>query len=162
MKRIGSLVAASAVLFLSGCTPQLKEFHSGDGKFTILMPADPEFKSMYLGGVNLKMWGKEAGPGGALAVGYGDIAGRPFDIHGCAGGVAQTHGGSVIFNRPVTFDGLQGREFEVAITKPRNGYCSGRVFRYKDRFFLLLAVGNNFKLDNETVQKFLTSFKIDR
>ena len=160
MKRIGSL--GVAFLFLCGCTPNLTEFRSAEGRFSILMPPDPEHKSLDLAGLNVKMYGKDAGSSGAFAVGFADAGNRPLDIGGCAGGVARTHGGTVLFNRPVTHNGLQGREFEVSITQPRSGYCSGRVFIYKKRLYLLLAVGSNYRLNSDGVQKFLESFKIER
>jgi len=109
MKRIRLLGVAAALVFLCGCTPNLTEFRSAEGRFSILMPPNPEYKSMNLAGMTVKMYGKDAGSSGAFAVGYADAGNRPLDIGGCAGGVARTHGGTVLFNRPVSHNGLQGR-----------------------------------------------------
>jgi len=162
MKRL-SLMVVGGLLILSGCSGSTpKEFSDTEGKFTVMMPGKPDKKVQQAHGLTLTMFGSNVS-NGAFAIGYADVPpGMPFDIAGCAGGVASTHGGKVLTNQAITHDGLRGQEFEVSVTTPKKGYCSGRAFMVGRRFYQVLAIGTDYQLSKPQVKSFLESFKVQK
>lgn len=161
-RMLGPLTAAFFLCFLSGCGGvEFKEFTSPEGKFSILMPANPEKKTQDVLGQTMVAYGKNV-RNGAYVVGYFDVpAGVPVSLPGAAQGAANTAAGKVTTEREFTFEGNKGLEFEAETTKPK-GYVSGRVIVINNRFYQLLAMGNNARLTDGDVQKFLTSFKLTK
>jgi hypothetical protein len=156
------LAAATLLLPLVGCNKvDFKEFSSSEGKFTILMPADPEKKTQTVMGMTVVMYGKNVNKG-AYAVGYADIpAGRPISLPGAVQGIAGSHDGKVLSENDYTIEGSTGKEFEIETGKPK-GYVSGRVILINNRFYQMFAMGTNARLASSDVQKFLNSFKLTK
>ena len=88
MRRFMLLGTAILMLSLACCNKvEFKEFSSPEGKFTILMPPNPEKKTQTVLGMTVVMYGKNVN-NGAFAVGYADIpAGRPMSLPGAVQGI---------------------------------------------------------------------------
>lgn len=159
-KFLGCLAVAFALALVPGCgKTEFKEFTSPEGKFSILMPGDPERKTQDLLGKQLIFFSKNLRHG-SYGVGFLDIPpGFPINLPGAAEGATNAHAGKVTLQREYTFEGTKGLEFEGETTKPK-GYVSGRVIVLNNRFFQILALGSNARLSDPDVQKFLTSFQL--
>jgi hypothetical protein len=157
MRRLIQGTLAAVVLMLGGCNKlNFKEFTSQDGKFSILMPGDPEKKTQKILKIDLVMYGKNV-RNGAYAVGYADIPpGQSFSLDGAIQGVSASHSGKVSSTKDFTLEGSTGKEFEVESGSPK-GYISGRVIVINGRFYQFFAAGSNAKLSNSDVRKFLDS-----
>ena len=96
MRRLIPGTLAAAVLMLAGCDkPNFKEFTAKDGKFSILMPGEPEKKTQKILNIDLIMYGRNV-RNGAYAAGYADIPpGQTFSLDGAVqGGPQRTTGRS--------------------------------------------------------------------
>jgi hypothetical protein len=162
MRRLVQGFLALALLAAAGCgTPEFKPFNSEEGRFTVLMPGEPQRKEMSVMklkciGFGVKVWG------GAYAVGFMDIPpGTPFSLDGAVQGLTRHHEGKVLSNKSFSLAGSVGKEFEIESAKPK-GYVSGRVIRYRTRFYQVLAMGTDARLTNSDVRKYLDSFDITR
>jgi hypothetical protein len=155
-------VLALLLVPLAGCgSVEFKEFNSPEGKFSVLMPPNPERKTQAAGKLNLVMYGVNV-RNGAYAVGYTDVPpGTPMSLPGAADGVANSHAGKVTSLTDFTLDGVTGKEFEAETTKPK-GYVSGRVIVVNNRFYQALAMGSSARLSDADVRKFLDSFKVTK
>src|SRR5262245_46720368 len=160
MRRLILGALGLAVLTLASCNKlNFKEFTSQEGKFSILMPGEPERKSQRILNIELVMYGLDV-RNGAYAAGYADLPrGQSFSLDGAIQGVAGTHDGKILSTKDFTLEGSTGKEFEVESSKPK-GYISGRVIVINHRFYQFFAAGNNARLSNSDVRNFLDSFRI--
>src|SRR5262249_457403 len=159
MRRLIQGTLAAVVLMLAGCNKlNFKEFTSEEGKFSILMPGDPERKTQRIRGLEMVMYGMNV-KNGAYVVGYMDAPGRPLSLDGAIQNVTNEHNGKISSTKDFTLEGYTGKEFEIESKEPK-GYISGRVIVVKDRLYTFQAAGTNAKLSNSDVRKFLDSFKL--
>src|SRR5438093_1125700 len=91
MRRSIQGALAAAVLVLAGCNKlDFKEFTSKEGKFSILMPGEPERKTTKIFNIDLVMYGIDV-RNGAYAVGYADFPpGTPLSLDGAVQGISGT------------------------------------------------------------------------
>ena len=160
MRKWIPLTLAVLLLPLSGCNKlSFKEFSSPEGKFSVLMPGNPDKKTQSVEGLTVVGYGVEV-RNGAFAVFYADIPpGRPFNLSGGIKGAVAPYGGSVLSEKDYTFEGATGKEFEADAKNPK-GYLSGRMFVINNRWYQVVAMGGNARLSNSDVQTFLNSFKL--
>lgn len=153
------------VPFVSGCAMNWEDYDSPQGRFSCKMPGKVEKKETKVtlpgvGALTLHTHVTE-GRNWAYGVNWFDIPrGKPFDLDMGIKGAAYMLRGDVKKRRPCTANGLKGVEFEIAITSPKNGYASGRLFVVKGRVYQIAAIGTGTELESNDVQEFFNSFKL--
>jgi hypothetical protein len=150
-----------AVYFAFGRSSSFTTFSPPGGRCSILMPGKPDSHDQKMLGMDLKVWMVEKS-NSAWTVSWTDVPpGMPFDLRGVADGVANMMGGQVKSSELKGDPRSNGFvEYEVSITKPRNGYASGRAMLVNGRFYHFFAVGSSTRLSNDDVRKFIDSFKL--
>jgi hypothetical protein len=157
----------------------LKEFAPSGGRFTILMPANPE-KYEWVDGMRFTQYKVEGG-GRAYVVGYADLVrggginldgdvrelvrarnpglSRPIQSHNHWQGQAiDPINGKVRYEGSETlFDGW--REFEGDISEPP-GYMAGRVLFSRGRFYFFYEAGRDARRTSPGTRKFIDSFQL--
>jgi hypothetical protein len=154
------VLCAVLLLPILGCgrKPEFKEFSSPEGKFSILMPGNPEKKEQNVKGIKMVSYGVET-KAWSYGVAYGDmLPNTTFSPSGAVQGIASVFQGKVLSEKDFTFEGATGKEFEIESTKPK-GHVSGRIIVINNRIYQYF-VGGNERLSGENVQKFLNSFKL--
>jgi hypothetical protein len=160
-----SLCAVSlAITFVAGgpAQPEWKEFSSKEGKFKALFPGAAKSETRDAGPLRLHAHGVEVRDGVCM-VSYADLpAGTDFDYAASIRGMAQPWGGKIISEKDIDIEGTRGRAFEMEVTKPKQGYATGRIVVINGRLYQIFALGANMRAKEPDVQKFLSSFKLTK
>jgi hypothetical protein len=145
-----------AILLASGTS--FTPFTSAEGKFTVLMPGEPEKKTKTARGVKYIAYGASVSEG-VFAVGYSDLTNPSgVNLSDNIKAIAKAHGGTLVSDGAYIFGDKPGRQFEARTTKPK-GYVSGRVMIVGSRYYAITVLGEKARLSNSTVQTYLQSFK---
>ncbi len=164
MRRIQFLILPLALLTLSGCggKPEFKKFTAKDGGWSVLFPGgNPERKTMRANGIDLVAYGVTS-KRWAFLVAWGDLPqGVGYDYNRGLRGIAGNFSGEITINRPWSFAGNKGIEFQIKSKKPK-GYVSGRLIVINRRVFQITGMGNSETLSSSDVQKFLNSFELTK
>jgi hypothetical protein len=159
-------VVILAAVAVTGCGGGLewKEVTSTDGRFKVLMPAEPAKGSVTeeppVGPITLTTYTLDHKGEGFFA-GWADLPPKPpFDTEDLLKGIARRYDNANVSNsRAITFEDDPGREFDLETPKGRK--IVGRLYVVKNRLYelLVLGEGSNAPRSNEA-QKFFGSFKL--
>jgi hypothetical protein len=165
MKHLRTGAIALALLAAAGgCqkTYQWQNLSSKEGRFSVQMPGTPQTQSQSTAGVT--MTGEIVDLGDeAYTVMYGDLPPTgSFDLDKGVEGFVSGVSGTLVSKKEIAVDGNPGREFECSITKPVTGSASGRVILAGRRVYQVIAMGKGCNLNSPNVQKFVSSFKLEK
>jgi hypothetical protein len=151
-----------------------RPFTSAEGRFRVQLPGTPRIdKQTWVtekGPLDLYIvFADERGTGTSYGVCYSDLDG-PAVPEGEGGAdeilaqareaVRKRMGGRILEERPIALEGHPG--LELMIHSPQRGTAVARVFCTGDRFFQVLAVGEDVSLFQPPVRSFLDSFRLVR
>jgi hypothetical protein len=154
---LGVFLGLVRLLWPAGAPP-FSEFSSKEGKFAILMPGTPEKKTKFVNGVTQITYGTSFN-NCVYSVSYADMPTfDAFNLNNSAKNVVKAFAGKVLTDTPCSFAYSKGRQFEARTTKPK-GFLSCRITIINLRYYMILAVGEDARLSNANVEKFLHSFK---
>lgn len=163
-----------AVCIICGCSRhEWKAFSSTKGKFSVLMPGDPQEQHQVVntavGPIDLYMYAVDSGSI-AYIVGYSDY---PEDfiknsepkklLDGARDGAIRNIKGTLVAERNITIEAHPGREFAFDVPKqsgiPYNGTGRSHMFLVGNRLYQCMVIG---KKDSriEDIEKFVNSFKL--
>ena len=164
-RRVAGVVFLVALL-PAGCGGSLewKEVSSADGRFKVLMPAEPAKGSVAeeppVGPLTLTTY-TAPHKGDSFFLGWADLPPKPpFDTEDLLKGIARRYDNANVSNsRAITFEDDPGREFDLETPKGRK--IVGRLYVVKNRLYelLVLGEGSNAPRSNEA-QKFFGSFRL--
>ncbi len=149
-------------------------FTSVEGKFHVQLPDDPRIDTQSLttdkGPIDLHIvFAEEPGARVSYGVCYSDLDGSARAEGDPAAeevlaqarqAVVQLMNGKVLEERPIALEGHPG--LELMVHSAEKGAAVARVFCIGDRFFQVLAVGEDVSLFQPTVRSFLESFRLMR
>jgi hypothetical protein len=142
------------------------EYRSDDGKFTVLLPADPDVQTQLAdtaaGAVQITMALAELDDH-AAGVSFNEIPqGAAADpevlLEGGREGAAENLNGTVVSDKPITLGAYPGTEFVVEA--PDDIIYTARVYVANDRLYQVLFITTKDKLDKFDVQAFFDSFTL--
>ncbi len=160
MKRVLTICLV-ATLAAVGCAKpiQWQTFTSKDGRYSIQMPGTPTSQSQQVKGLTMHVDKVELGDS-AYAVSYIDAAaGVKPDLDGAVKGSVNGAKGELIQSKEITIEGKPGREFSF---KAADKVGSSRIFADGNRLYQILVVGSTTAIGSDNVQKFFTSFKLEK
>jgi hypothetical protein len=149
-------------------------FHSSEGRFRVTLPGSPSIDMQTLitakGFVDLHLVACDgARPPISYAVYHSDLKEMTTSgdeklpdqrLHQAREVVSQLLGGRIVEERPILLEGHPG--LELLIHTATEGAVAARLFCVGDRFFLVLAVGEEVNLFKPPVRSFLDSFGLLR
>jgi hypothetical protein len=152
--------------------PELVEFSSAEGKFKVLMPADPMAGSVPVEGIPAHYFASEV-PSGSFCVGYAilPISGnetREQIQFALDEGVryfktSKAPTASFVSSSHVTLAGkYPGREFraDVLSDKGRKGTLLGRAYIVGKRWYIIGVMGEEFLVNSAEADRFLNSLEV--
>ncbi len=164
MWKVRRLMLAAALLapvLLSGCSKEWREFSSEEGKFSILMPGFPGRKDMPILDMTMTAYGADL-PNVSYMVAFVNIpSSRPFSMEHALQGMCGHHKATVLSRKNVAVEGKLFWEFEMESKNPK-GYIAGRMGLHEGRWYVLIAGGNQGRLSNPEVRRWLDSFRIKK
>ena len=163
-RRVAGVVFLAA-LFGPGCGGGLewKEVSSTDGRFKILMPAEPAKgtapEEPPFGPITLTTYTLQY-KGDGFFVGWADLPPKPpFDTEDLLKGIAKRYEAEVKNSKPLTFQDNPGREFDLETAKGRK--IVGRLYVVKNRLYELIVIGEGGNAPHsDEAQKFFGSFQL--
>jgi hypothetical protein len=163
-RRVAGVVFLVALL-PAGCGGSLewKEVSSADGRFKVLMPAEPAKGSVAeeppVGPLTLTTY-TAPHKGDSFFLGWADLPPKPpFDTADLLKGVAKRYEAEVKGSKPITLQDNPGREFDLETAKGRK--IVGRLYVVKNRLYELLVIGDGANAPHsEEAQKYFGSFKL--
>jgi hypothetical protein len=140
-------------------------YESKEGKFSSKMPGTVKSQSQMQalpGGGSMTLYAHAVDmKDGAWMVAYADLPkGTAFNYTACVNAMTRTWDGKVLYQKPIKVAGNDGVEFEAKISKPADGWATGRVFVHKDRLYQLIVLGAKIRAKDKDVQQFWDSFKL--
>ncbi len=165
MKMRGWL-AAAVVLFLGGCLEvHWQEYTSADGGFSVLMPGTPKKESQTVetkqGPITFNAAVVEL-PHGAFVASWADLPPKiPMNLTRSVQEIADHYHGQVKEVHDAELAGSPGKAFVLKTERP-SGEAEGRIYQFKNRLYLLLALGSNAKvLGSRETERFFGTFKLN-
>lgn len=163
-RRVAGVVFLAALL-PAGCGGSLewKEVSSSDGRFKVLMPAEPSKGSATeeppVGPLTLTTYTVQH-KGDDFFAGWADLPPKPpFDTQDLLKGVAKRYEAEVKNSKEITLEDNPGREFDLESGKGRK--IVGRLYVVKNRLYELTVAGEGSKAPaSAEAQKFFGSFKL--
>ena len=165
-----------AVCIICGCSRhEWKEFSSAKGKFSVLMPGDPQEQHQVVntavGPIDLYMYTIDSGSI-AYIVGYSDY---PEDfiknsepkkiLDGAREGAVRNIKGTLVASREITLEGHPGMEFAFDVPKrpefPYDGIGRSHMFLVGNRLYQCMVIGKKSS-SVEEVTKFVDSFRLSK
>jgi hypothetical protein len=171
-----AILTAIAISGLSACSPAYdwREVHGPEASYTILLPAKPATHSrkINLNGLRLTMTMTAAQVDGVtFAVGSArlpDGASPPAALHAMKTALVKNISGTIRHDKAVSLAGSSSPaiEIEAVGVQPGTDNAPPRVlfarFAEKDRrIYQAIVVGQQKRVDPDTVETFLTSFKLN-
>jgi hypothetical protein len=165
-RRVAGLVFLAA-LMPAGCGPggglDWKELTSEDGRFKVLMPAEPAKQSVKeeppVGPITVNYYTVKYKADGFFA-GWADLPAKPpFATDDILKGIAQRYGAEVKSSKEITFQDNPGREFTLETNRGRK--VVGRLYVVRDRLYELIVIGDGPNPPaSAEVKKFFESFQL--
>jgi hypothetical protein len=161
-------LAAVCLFALAGCGASFEEYKSAEGQFKISFPGKPKEQTQPGPGFTMKAVTVE-GRNGAYVAAFGDMpipekeppAKIDDRLDGAVQGMATTNAGTIKSSNKITINGkYPGREFEIAITRPKQGTVRGKVFLKGRRLYQVFALGTDSFASSGDATKFLDSFAL--
>ena len=162
MKRAVAGCVLALLAVTAGCQKPIEwqNYTSKEGNYSAQMPGTPKSQSQQEAGLTVHADTVELS-NGAYAVSYTDLPkGAPFDLDGAVKGVVSGMKGELVQSKEITLEGKPGREFTFKI--PGKGAGAARLFVKDGRLYQLIVAGSNVDLSSDDVQKFFTSFKLEK
>lgn len=168
--RIARVFVLALALLVAACYPEFdwREVTSAGGRYTVLMPAQPEHaqREVVVGGVALALsMASVRNEGMAFGAAYAEIPdgyARWAELPAAArDALVRNIDGQITADREVNIDGAAGREFFADGSvdgKPMR--LAARVFTGGPRFYQVVFVGRSDRLSEADVELFLGSFRL--
>ncbi len=167
------LLIVSVVLFAAALacstSPDLKQFNSVEGRFSVMFPGDPKTTTQTVptavGDITLTMYTASTSDG-AYFVGYADY---PADavassdpqnmLDGARDGALKNVNGTLISEEKITLDGNPGRSLQFKSSDGKN-VAYGHIYLIDNRLYQILVVSAPGKLTQDQIDAFLNSFSL--
>ncbi len=169
----GRIARASVLvlaLLVAACYPEFdwREVTSAGGRYTVLMPAQPEHaqREVVVGGVALALsMASVRKEGMAFGAAYAEIPdgyARRAELPAAArDALVRNIGGRISADREVRIKGAVGREFLAdGSVGGQPMRLAARVFAGDSRFYQVVLVGQSDRLDKADAALFLGSFRL--
>lgn len=154
-----------------------KKFNSPGGKFSVLLPVEPELQSRGAGKSASHQYIAKVDDGSTYTVSYFDLQTAPPDAAGVSAHldrmgdlVRKNSKGELLYDRRLRLYGHPGRELAVRETLPAEGAGGARTelvirvrtFLAGGRVYLLTAAGESNDPAARAAAKFFTSFALTK
>lgn len=162
------LILGSSVVMTAQDKSETKETFkkfSPDGKFEIMMPADPKDASQNVEGLKVKIWAAESGKSGAYLVSSTELPANPGEkeidevLKQSAQGQIKGMGGKEKKTTAIKLDKYKGLEVEAEIPA-RMGVSLSRVYIADGHLYQLIVIGEKEFVESKEAKKFMDSFKL--
>jgi hypothetical protein len=168
MRKISVLALVVVLLAAVGCGPgELKEYTSKDGKFKVLMYANPTKKDQAAAGTTMHVVMNDLGSR-AIVIAFADMpipAGESDDkiqtrLDGAKNGAIKNINGTEKTSSKITLAGKHpGRAFTAELPGGK-GFVKARVFLAGQRLYQVMVLGPSSFTDSDDVKKVFDSFEI--
>jgi hypothetical protein len=155
-------------LLLVGCGPNLTEYTSAEGRFTVRVPGTPRVTSKEEGAGSTLFLATVERPSGRYVVAYQDLKAEPNEgaakaqerLEKARDAATRSVGGTVLADRPITLAGkYPGRDVTFELPG-KEDLTRDRMYLVNGRLFQVTATGRKWWVESADTQKFLDSFRL--
>jgi hypothetical protein len=147
-----------------------EKFSSVEGRFSILFPSKPTAKKEKLGETDTAYTYTAETATGVFVASYMDLPGafktdeeKNFVLDGGRDGSLENIDGKLLYEKKITLSGYLGREFSISMKdKGLTLRSKTRLFLVGQRAYQLLALVPEENADSPDIDKFLSSFELNK
>jgi hypothetical protein len=138
-----------------------QEFLSAEGQFSVRMPGTPITQTRAApNGTITWSHGLELKDGAFVVLHIDASTAHLRDFDTVVKELSDKFGGTLLTESEFTLGGATGKEFEMELSRPKEGFLSARVVAANGRLYQILALGSHARKSDPDVQKFLESFRL--